>query len=172
VKTSDIILFMVGCFSVFACQNEQKKELSNKAIVKIKTSIPNDSIRSIDKPMYKKVKSMRSNKFIAKEILITSDRYKQITKGLNVAVVKNGGEGYGVRLERSPNPEKDGEIGYSKTYDFVVYEKYPERQLNIAWFSFNPISEKLFEYDPILDHKKAIAFDKNLLEKLELPKNK
>jgi len=160
-KMSYLTILFIVILVLAACNNEQKKLIPDKSTDVI-APIQNDSILKIEKSIIKKPK--RSYVFRVKEILKTSGRYKQITKGLNRAVIENGGQGFGVCLERSPNPRNDGAMGHSKTYDFVVYEMYTERQLNIAWFSFNPRSKKLYEYDPILDRERQIAFDKNLLK--------
>ena len=104
---------------------------------------------------------------LVKEILTTSPRDKQLTKGLNKAVVKNGGLSFGITLEGSPNPTQDKAWSYSKTYDFTVYEMYTDRQLNIARFSFNPKNKQLYEYDEVHDQLKPIEFDRKLLLKYE-----
>ena len=155
------IIAFLGLFA-FSCENSPTK----KPVVKIDSVIKKTLIIKQVQLLQIPKKPIQTRLKVVKSILKTSVRYSQITKGLNRAVIENGGQGFGICLERSPNPKKDGAMGLSKTYDFVVYEMYPERQLNIAWFSFNPRNNKLYEYDPILDHQKQIAFDKNLLEQL------
>ena len=155
------IIAFLGLFA-FSCENSPTK----KPVVKIDSVIKKTLIIKQVQLLQIPKKPIQTRLKVVKSILKTSVRYSQITKGLNRAVIENGGQGFGICLERSPNPKKDGAMGFSKTYDFVVYEMYPERQLNIAWFSFNPRNNKLYEYDPILDHQKQIVFDKNLLEKL------
>lgn len=100
---------------------------------------------------------------IATEILTTSPRYKELTKGLNKAIVKNGGLSFGFRLERSPNNKQDSSLSYSKTYDFAFYEVYTDRELNTARFSFNPNSKQLYEYDEVNNQLEPIEFDRDLL---------
>ena len=77
--------------------------------------------------------------------------------------MKNGGQSFGVSLEQSPHPKHDKAWSYAKTYEFLIYEKYADRQLSSARFSFDPQKRQLFEYDPILDTLKPIAFNKKLL---------
>lgn len=132
--------------------------------MKIDSGIKKSVVIQQEQPIHIEKKTIQLSLNVVKKVLKTSARYAQITKGLHKAVIENGGQGFGICLERSPNPKKDGAMGFSKTYDFVIYEMYPERQLNIAWFTFNPHTKKLYEYDPILDRQKQIAFDKNVLE--------
>jgi hypothetical protein len=100
---------------------------------------------------------------IAKEIVITSPRFIQLTKGLTSAVIDNGGQSFGVSLEGSPNPKKDKALSFSKTYDFTVYEIYTDRQLNAGSFSFNPVNNQLYEYNQVADKLQPIVFDRDLL---------
>jgi len=160
-----IVIFVFGVF--VSCNNETKKMTPKKSILVVKDSIYKDSSEIIDKPNSKKVKLKKSCGLIVKEILITSERYKQITKGLNQAIVRNGGESFGVSLEKSPNPKHDKAWEFANTYEFVIYEKYSDRQLNTFRFSFNPKTKKLYEYDPISDKLKPIAFDKKLLKQYD-----
>ncbi len=105
-------------------------------------------------------------KDMALEILTTSPRFETLTKGLHEAIVKNGGTAFGITLEGSPEAEKDA-LDYSPTYDFSVHETYPDRNVVIARFTFNPKEQQLYEYDSITDKLNPIDFDKNLLEKLK-----
>lgn len=101
------------------------------------------------------------------EILTTSKRYKQLTKGLYERVVKNGGTSYGIMLEGSPNPKQDTAMQYSKTYDFNLHESYPDREPVIARFTFDKKKRQLYEYDVVNDELKAIDFNKKLLLELD-----
>ena len=100
-------------------------------------------------------------------ILKTSPRYIELTKGLNEKVIKNGGQSFGVSMEGSPNHAKDNTPEYSKTYNFTIYEMYPDRQLNTARFSFDPRSNKLYEYDVVNDKQIPVEYDHSLLVKYE-----
>ena len=101
------------------------------------------------------------------QILTTSKRYKQLTKGLYERVVKNGGTSYGIMLEGSPNPKQDTAMEYSKTYDFNLHESYPDREPVIARFTFDKKKRQLYEYDVVNDELKAIDFNKKLLLELD-----
>jgi len=136
-----------------------------KSIIK-KTDHSFEKISVIETNGPKKKYSVACEKFIV-EILKTTSRYKQITKGLNKAVVKNGGQFFGVRLEGSPDPKRNTTCGYSKTFDFIIYEMYPDRQLNTARFSFDPNKKQLYEYDINNDKLKLLEFDAKLLPKYD-----
>jgi len=105
-------------------------------------------------------------KDVALEILTTSPRFEALTKGLHETIVKNGGTGFGMTLEGSPEAEKDA-LDYSPTYDFSLHENYPDRDVVVARFTFNPAEQQLYEFDAITDKLNPIDFDKNLLEKLK-----
>jgi hypothetical protein len=137
----------------------------NKTIVKrTKNSIEN--IKIIENTGPKKKYSKDCENLIT-EIVTSSNRYKQITKGLNKAVVKNGGQFFGIRLDGSPDPKPKEVCGYSKTFDFIVYEMYPDRQLNTARFSFDPDKKLLYENNINSDKLKPLEFDKKLLIKYD-----
>jgi len=167
VKILHFTIIIIAFLVVVSCNNESKNVEPSTVTVTDKAAIIKDTFIEIDKPIQNKIKHIRSCESIAKEILITSDRFKQITKGLNEAIVRNGGQSYGVSLEKSPNPQKDKAWSYSKTYEFLIYEKYRDRQLNSFRFSFNPKTKRLYEYDPISDKFKPIAFDKQLLNQFD-----
>jgi hypothetical protein len=90
-----------------------------------------------------------------------------LTKGLAEAVLKNGGLYFGLALEGSPDPRQDSAMSYSKTYNYTLYEMYPDRQLNTSRFIFNPGNKQLYEYDPVHDQLTAINYAKNLLLQLD-----
>jgi len=150
--------------AAIACNNQQSKKADDSgSLVSKPTS---------EKPIQKKiVKSKQKDSTpcenLVKEILITSARYKQLTKGLDKAVVKNGGLYFGIRLEGSPNPGHGKAWSYSKTYDFTIYEMYTDRQLNTARFSFSPDNKQLYEHDEVQDKLIPMEFDRNLLVKYE-----
>jgi hypothetical protein len=162
IRTTAIIFSMLVAF---ACNNQQsEKAYDNGSAISKPIS---------EKPIRKKTektgqKDLKPCENMIKEILTTFARYKQLTKGLNKAVVKNGGLYLGICLESSPNPGQDKAWCYSKTYDFTVYEMYPERQLNTARFSSNPENKQLYEYDAVHDPLKPIEFDSNLFPKYKI----
>jgi len=99
------------------------------------------------------------------EILTTSPTFVKETKGLDAAIVKNGGTSFGITIEGSPNPKNDGALDYSKTYDFNLHETYSDRMPVIARFTFNPANKQLYEYDIAEDKLNPIDFNRNLLLK-------
>jgi len=158
------------------CNNQRReKAKDSNSAVKTQTSekLISKKIDKIDEKLIikKLVKSVQKEfnpcENIVAEILTTSPRYKQLTKGLYEAIVKNGGLSFGISLEGSPNPRQDKAWSYSKTYDFTVYEMYTDRQLNTARFTFNPNNKQLYEYDAVHDRLIPIEFDRNLLLKYE-----
>ena len=150
--------------AAFACNNQQSKEAEDVASAVRKTISEKPVIKKTDKTGQKELNPCEG---LVTEILTTSPRYRQLTKDLNEAVVKNGGLSFGFSLEGSPDPGRDKAWIYSKTYDFTIYESYSDRQLNTARFSFNPNNKQLYEYDAVRDELKPIEFDKNLLLKYE-----
>jgi hypothetical protein len=188
MKIIRIIIIIFSLYIVIACSHTQSKQIDSKPIDTIKIVNEKTIIKkigkpdenpdkkninkSLEKPIIKKVdiselKDLKPCENIAKEILTTSKRYKEITKGLNEGIKKNGGQSFGISLEGSPNPRPDKAWGYSKTYDFTIFEMYVDRQLNTARFSFNPNTGLLYEYDAVHDQLKPIDFDKKLLLKYD-----
>jgi hypothetical protein len=162
--TIRITVIVFSILAAFACNNQQSKQAEDNASAVRKLPSEKPIIKKPDKTEQKELKPCE---YLVTEIVTTSPRYKQLTKGLYKAVVKNGGLSFGISLEGSPNPRQDKAWSYSKTYDFTVYETYSDRQLNTARFSFNPNNKQLYEYDAANDQLKPIAFDKNLLLKYD-----
>ena len=102
---------------------------------------------------------------VVMEILTTSPTFLKETKGLDEAIVKNGGTSFGITIEGSPNPKSDDALDYSKTYDFNLHETYSDHMPVIARFTFNPTNRQLYEYDIAEDKLKPIDFNRNLLLK-------
>jgi hypothetical protein len=156
-----IVLIGFSILLLFACNNESgKKEKSN--VTDYKTERLVNKIES-------KTKALEQNKTAQIEsvltvILTTSPRYKQLTERLYKSIVNNGGTSFGVRLESCPNPSPNNDWSFSKTYDFVVFEEYPDRRLNTLRFTFNPSDRNLYEYDAMNDKLKSIEFNRNLLK--------
>ncbi len=184
MKTFKLLIILLSLLTIFACKQQQSKKAENKpsAIIKQTTEKNIDKsdlktdVRKADNPLehaiIKKVDiseqlKLKQCESLIKEILTTSPRYRELTKGLDKAVVKNGGQFFGVSLEGSPNPGIDMAWSYSKTYDFTVYEMYSDRQLNTARFTFDPGKRELYEYDALHDQLKQIDFDKKLLLKYD-----
>lgn len=100
---------------------------------------------------------------IVMKMLETSPRYLELTKGLDKAIIKNGGTSFGITVEGSPNPKIDDALDYSETYDFNIHETYPEHTTTIARFTFNPSKKQLYEYDVVNDKLNPIDFNKKLI---------
>ncbi|OFX26541.1 MAG: hypothetical protein A2041_13250 [Bacteroidetes bacterium GWA2_31_9b] len=151
-------------FFAFACNNNQNKENAmNPSDVK-KTTTDDSNVENKDQTIKKGSLQPES---IVKEILTTSPRYTELTNGLNERIINNGGLSFEILMEKSPDQSQINEYSYSETYDFTLYEMYPDRRLSIARFSFNPNNKKLYEFDAANDQLKPIEFDKNLLLKYE-----
>jgi hypothetical protein len=159
MKTLAIVLIIFLVLAAFSCKNKHKKKAEKDISLIEKLSSKKAITKKIDKTEFSEAKECEC---LVKEILTTSPRYKQLTKGLNNAVIANGGQFYGISLEGSPNPDGNKQRDYSPTYDYTVYEMYTDRQLNIARFSFNPNNSKLYEYDEVHDQFNPIEFDKKL----------
>jgi len=153
-----IIIFLIAF--AFNCQQSKEPEKNKLEVHKLNTNEP----KVIET---NKQSGVKPCKYIITLILITSPRYKQLTRGLKNAVVNNGGLYYGVRLEGSPNPKSEKSSIYSETYDFTLFEMYSDRELKTARFTFNPDTELLYEYDAVEDKLNLIAFDRNLLKEYE-----
>lgn len=185
-KYSDFNQSITGDITVIKVTNQQYKvRFTKRSIFNGKTidvqgyllfdkvsdtwKITNESDDLTDKNIAKvDIKEKRELKTcidIVMEILRTSPVFLKRTKGLKEAIVKNGGTSYGIIIEGSPNPKNDNSFKYSQTYDFNLYEDYPDRIVTIDRFSFNPIQRQLYEYDIVEDKLNPIDFDRNLLLK-------
>jgi len=160
MKTTIKIILVFSLLAFFACDNQPSGSRNNPNSAEKKT--PSDQPVNTEKNTTK-VSDFPPCESIITEILTTSPRYQQLTKGLYQAVLKNGGSSFGVGLEGSPNPDKDNAWSYSKTYDFTIYEVYPDRRLNTARFTFDPHTNQLYEYDVVNDRLTPIEFDRSLL---------
>jgi hypothetical protein len=164
MKTLRITIILFSLLVIYSCHNQHGRKAEGDTPVVRKLNSEKFIIKKPDKTEQKELESCES---LVKEILTCSPRYRQLTKGLNEAVVKNGGLSFEMILEGSPKPKPDKAWRYSKTYDFTVYEMYTDRALNTASFSFNPENKLLYEYDATHNQLKSIAFDRNLLLKFE-----
>lgn len=150
--------------SLYSCHNQKsKKEDPVNSDVSIETS-ENPILKGIEQNLQENLQPIE---LVVKEILTTSPRYIELTKGIQERLVKNGGLYFGVYLERSPERIKETEDRYSRTYNFTIYEMYEERKLNTARFTFNPNNHQLYEYDMVNDSMLPIGFDKTLILKYD-----
>jgi hypothetical protein len=126
--------------------------------------ITSESDDKTDMRLSKKDSEYQSCLDVVLKIVTTSPLFLKKTNGLEQAVIKNGGTGYGISLESSPDPESDDAFEFSETYDFNLHETYPDRITVIARFSFNPKTSELYDYDEINDVYTPVEFDKSLLK--------
>ena len=163
MKTIKLIILGFTLLTILSCNYQQNKTTKDQSVVKRPLS-ENKLNKKTDKIV---IKDSIPCKYIVEKILTTSPRYLNLTKGLTKAVIKNGGSAFGISLEGSPNPKQDKAMSYSRTYDFTLYETYPDRQLNTTRFTFNPKNKQLYEYDVINSQLLPIEFDKSLLLKYD-----
>ncbi len=164
LKFNRVVIVAFSLLVAFACNNHPSKEIKNDSSAVSKPVSEKSIIKETGKSEQKAFKTCDS---IAKEILTTSPRYKKLTEVLYKAIIKNGGQSFGVRLEGSPNPQQDKIWSYSENYDFAVYEVYTDRELNIARFSYNPNKKRLYEYDEVSNLLIPIESDTNLILKYD-----
>lgn len=157
MKVVKLVVFLYLILVMVACQNKTNKNNKNDANIENKTNKnANKSLTGLN--LDKKLKPAEN---AVKEILITSPRYIELTKDLQQKIDKAGGLYFGIYLQKSPQNNNDGR--YSNTYEFTLYEVYPERQVNTARFSFNPVNKQLSEYDLVNDTLIPIIYDSSLL---------
>jgi predicted RND superfamily exporter protein len=165
-KKLSLLLFLL--IAIFSCHSKHGKKTDPLNTASIK---PKFEEKMENEAMQNDTDNSQTIELCVTEILTTSPRYIQLTKGMQEKVIKNGGSNYDVFLERSPLNIKQNNGNYSNTYDFTVYEMYDERKLNTARFSFNPYNKQLFEYDILIDSMVPIAFNTNLLNTYNSLKN-
>ena len=83
--------------------------------------------------------------------LIGSSYIINKTEGLYDRIVANGGSGFDFALEGCPNQERYGCMEYSETYDFHMFEIYPDRIVTIDRFSYIPETGNFMLYDVVND---------------------
>jgi hypothetical protein len=112
---------------------------------------------------------MQSNSFdiLVTEMLKTSPRFEQLTKGYYSHLTENIGISYGIIMEGSPHQEMDKSLKISRSYVFSVYRSSEFGKLNIGYFTFNPRNKQLYEYDVNKRQLNEIEFDRDLLLKYE-----
>ena len=165
MKISIQLLGLLTIFFLTSCNNNQnRKENVNNA--KLKKNIHADR-NNTKHSIGKGEKKFNTCLEVVFEILTTSPTYLKKTKGLNEAIVKNGGTSFGITIEGSPNPKKDDALDYSENYDFNLHESYSERTTVIAKFIFKLSDRKLYEYNTAEDKLNPIDFDKKLLVKFD-----
>ena len=100
------------------------------------------------------------------EILTTSPQFITQSMGLYEVEFAEGQTSFGVALEGCPNPDEDwGSVDLSPTYDFNWHQSDPGKRTVIARYSFNPMDEQLYEWNPVDGRLYPIEFDRKLLLK-------
>lgn len=189
MKPIKLTLLLCLLIAVYSCNNkkskkedpvnaETKDQISDKFSGNKEDSVNAEANNKTTEQPIRKVPEQNVQEdllpieLVVKEILTTSPRYLKLTKGLQERLVKNGGQYFGLYLERSPERRKGKKGSYSKTYDFTIYEMYEERKLNTSRFSFNPENRRLFEYNIANDSLMPIEYDRSLLLKYDSLNNK
>ena len=159
------LLGLLTIFFLTSCNNNQnrKENIYNPKSAKNIQADRNNTKQTI----VKEEKKFNTCLDVVLEILITSQTYLKKTKGLNEAIIKNGGTSFGITVEGSPNPKRDDALDYSQNYDFNLHESYSERTTVIARFTFKLSDRKLYEYDAAEDKLNPIDFDQKLLVKFD-----
>jgi len=159
------LLGLLTIFFLTSCNNNQNRK-ENGYNPKLTNKIQADS-NNTKQTIGKGEKKFNTCLDVVFEILTTSPTYLKKTKGLNEAIVKNGGNSFGITVEGSPNPKKDDAMEYSENYEFNLHETYSERTTVITRFKFNLSDRKLYEYDAAEDKLNPIDFDQKLLVKFD-----
>lgn len=149
MKLIKFIVIVPILIVAFACNSKQGKKDGANKITSDKSNTRQSELTPLEN--------------VVQKILTTSPRYKKLTAGLCEAVVKNGGLSIGVNLEGSPIQKEHSDWVFSKTFDFTLFEMYPDRKLNTIRFSFDPENKQLYEFDAANDQLKPIEFDRSLL---------
>jgi hypothetical protein len=158
LKTVLFLIFIVSC----------NKKIDNQE----NSSVANDTLAT-DKNLVEETEKSKSVitdticEGIVYQILESSDRYKEITNGLEQRVKDNYGKGFNVWLDASPyykEAKKSSSNGFSEHFELSIHEDYDDRAPRVASFEFAPENGgKLYEYDIVNDSLIEITFDKKLL---------
>jgi hypothetical protein len=161
ITLKPLIALLLFAFS--ACQNNPNLITTHKSVVidTLKNKQIAAQVKNIKPATY-------TNKAdIVEQIVTTSPTFLKMTEGLAALVVKNGGTSFGVSMESSPNMEISGTDDQANTYIFELHESYPDRNVTIARFSFDPKKRQLFRYNGVNDTWTAIDLDKRWLVKFD-----
>lgn len=148
-----IALVFIAIALVCSCNNATKTS---------GTTQTGNKLDSINDDAFKRDLAASELEF-AFEILQSSNEYKADTDGLREAIIANGGTGFTIMLEGSPNGEFDGAT-QSDIYIFALREEYEERSTVTNRYAYNPKNKQLLKYDGAKDEYYQIEFDKSLIE--------
>jgi hypothetical protein len=162
MKTNLNIVIALTALITLACNNQHIKNIE-VSIYPNEEPASDKSIINNRSPQY----DSNSIEFIVTEMLITSPRFRQLTKGFYKTVINNGKLSYEIDLKGSPNTRQDMTWKISGSYDFILYESGTGKKLNAAYFSFNPNNRLLYEFDEANNKLKSLKFDTKLLAKYD-----
>jgi hypothetical protein len=161
MKTILILGIALFALIIFAFNNQHIKTMTiNKS--SNEEPVSDDSL-ILAPPQY----DSNSIEFIVNEMLVTSPRFRQLTKESDKVLVKQGELPYGIKLEASPNKNQNRISKISRSYDFKFCETGTDRKLKTYYFSFNPDNRQLYEYDEANNRLKSLKYNRNLLAKYD-----
>jgi len=163
MKTNRVLAILLTVGFAIACDDQQEQDL-NVIIANIEITGEKSNLKKNIKAGQNEV---YSEEYAVTQILTTSPRFRQLTKGLyNNTSTEQKGLSYGIILEGSPNKKQNTTRSFSRNYDFTVYQLSPVGKLNAGYFSFDPKNKQLYEFNASKGQLNAIEFDRNLLIKL------
>jgi hypothetical protein len=99
------------------------------------------------------------------ESLVTSSgKFVELTSGLNEKIISNGGNGYVLTLESSPDSEIYRSDKKPTTYEYSLQEDYSDRMVPIARFVFDTNNLQLYQENMSDGSLLKIDYDKKILE--------
>jgi hypothetical protein len=165
MKTNRVLAILFTVVFAIACDDQPEQDL-NVIIANIEITGEKPNLKKIIKAPQNEV---FSDEYAVTQILTTSPRFRQLTKGLySKTSIETEGLSYGIILAGSPNKKQNTTRSFSRNYDFTVYQLSPDGKLNTGYFSFDPKNKQLYEYDATKNQLNAIEFDRNLLVKYEI----
>ena len=111
----------------------------------------NESIEYVEEPYDDSMAEEIDEFSMIMDQLISSSYLINKTEGLYDRIVANGGSGFDFALEGCPDPATYGCLDFSETYDFVLFEIYPDRNVTIDRFSYIPETGIFMLYDIVND---------------------
>lgn len=165
MKTFIGFILMSALLIPIACNgNKSKSNTANPVAAEQKDKIEDKTANKVEDKI--EDKELKTCLDVVVEIVTTSPFYLE-KKALEKEIIKNGGRGIGFTIEGSPDPESDGALEKSKTYDFNICEIYPDKNTSIVRITFDPKKKKLYKYDIIEDKHITIDFNRDLLKLLD-----
>ena len=104
---------------------------------------------------------------VLKNIITSLKQYQKEVKGLEAAIIKNGGSGIGINIERQIG-NKQEKNSNDPIYVYNIVENYQDHTTAIATYLFNIKTKKLYQKHFILDEVIEIDFNQNYLKDFDL----